>query len=154
MRIPALVAMVAATAALSACTTYGTPMTRAGANAHLAAATSAGAVCGTYGLMDRNGDGHVSKAEWDAYRTGAYSAWDTDHDGRIDRAEFERCYAANGFYAPKYYNGAYGSNYYSAFDPNKTGYISTDDFFNDRTFDMMDRNHDGMIEGDEWTWSR
>ena len=154
MRTLALFALLAGTAALSACTTYdGTPISRAGANAHLASTGTAGAICGTYGLMDRDGNGHISRAEWDAYRTGAYSAWDTNHDGRISRAEFQNCYSANGFYAPTYYNSGYANNYYTAFDPNNTGYISTDDFFNDRTFDTMDLNHNGIIDDNEWAWS-
>ena len=153
MRILALAALLAGTAALSACATTGVPMTRAEANAHLASTGTAGAVCGTYGLMDRDGNGHISRAEWDAYRTGAYTGWDANHDGRISRAEFQNCYAANGFYGPTYYNSAYGTNYYSAFDPTNTGYVTSDGFFNDKTFDTMDLNHNGIIDDNEWAWS-
>ena len=152
MRSLTLGVLLASTAALSACETAGPPATRAEANAGLATTTAAGAVCGTYGLMDRDGNGHISKAEWDAYRVGAYSGWDANHDGRISRAEFQNCYASNGFYGPTYYKTDYGTNYYTAFDPQNTGYISQDAFFGDGTWTALDRNNNGVIDDDEWTW--
>jgi hypothetical protein len=153
MRKTSLAALAATTAMLAACTTTEPPATRAEANAGLSTASAAGSVCGTYGLMDKDGNGHISKAEWDAYHAGAYTGWDTDHDGRISRAEFERCYAANGFYGAGYYEPDYSTNYYSAFDPNNTGYVTADDFFGDRTWVAIDRNNNGVIDDDEWTWS-
>lgn len=148
----ALAALAATTALLSACATTAPPATRAEANMGLATSTRAASICGTYGLMDKDGNGHISRAEWDAYRAGAYSGWDSNGDGRISRTEFERCYEANGFYDPAYYNRAYWTNYYSAFDPNNTGYIVADDFFGDRTWVAIDRNNNGVIDDNEWTW--
>ena len=152
MRALTLTVLLAGTAALAACTTTEAPATRAEANAGLATTSAAGSVCGTYGLMDRDGNGHISRAEWDAYRMGAYTGWDTDHDGRISRAEFQNCYASNGFYAPTYYNRDYWTNYYSTFDPQNTGYISQDAFFGAGTWTSLDRNNNGVIDDNEWTW--
>ena len=42
-----------------------------------------GFLCGSY--VDGDGDGNVSRGEWD----GAFSAADTNGDGQISRGEFE-----------------------------------------------------------------
>lgn len=153
MRKLAIAGAAALAIGLAGCTTYdGPPVSRAEANANLAVAGPAASACGTYGLMDRDGNGHISRAEWDAYRAGAYSAWDADHDGRISRAEFQNCWYGGGFYAPTYYNRDYWTNYYSAFDPNNTGYISADEFFGNRSWTAIDRNGNGVIDDNEWTW--
>lgn len=156
MRKFALVCLVTASA-LAGCTEPNAPppATRAEANAGLAVATPAGAACGTYGLMDRDGNGHISHAEWDAYRAGAYTAWDVNHDGRISRSEFQNCWYGGGFYPATAYNRDYWNYYYNAFDPNNTGYITAEDFFGNRTWVAIDRNNNGVIDDDEWTfWPR
>lgn len=148
-----ILVLLASTAGLAGCATGTTPpATRAEANAGLAMTTPAGAVCGTYGLMDRDGNGHISRAEWDAYRAGAYTGWDVDRDGRISRTEFQNCWYGGGFYGPAYYNRDNWTYYYSAFDPANTGYITTTDFFGDRTWTAIDRNGNGVIDDTEWTW--
>ena len=153
MRTHGLAVTLAGTICLAGCATYDTPpASRSEANAALASGGPASSACGTYGLMDRNGDGHISRAEWDAYRAGAYSAWDTNHDGRISREEFQNCWNGNGFYAPTYYNRDYWTNYYNAFDPDHTGYINQDQFFGDRSWNAIDRNGNGVIDDNEWTW--
>lgn len=153
MRKLVSIALGAAALTLAGCAETGEPpATRAEANARLAVATPAGQVCGTYGLMDQNGDGHISRAEWDNYRAGAYSAWDVDHDGRISRAEFQNCWYGGGFYGANYYNRDYWTRYYSAFDPSNTGYITQDAFFGTGTWTAIDRNANGVIDDDEWVW--
>src|SRR3569832_782509 len=130
MRTIALTALAATVMGLTACAETGEPpATRTEANMRLAAASPAAAACGTYGLIDRDGNGHISRAEWDAYRAGADSAWDVDHDGRISRAEFQNCWYGGGFYAPANYNRDYWTYYYNAIDPNKTGYNTHEKFF-------------------------
>jgi hypothetical protein len=156
MRKFALACLVTASA-VAGCTEPNAPppATRAEANAGLAVATPAGAACGTYGVMDRDGNGHISHAEWDAYRAGAYTAWDVNHDGRISRSEFQNCWYGGGFYPATAYNRDYWNYYYNAFDPNNTGYITADDFFGNRTWGAIDRNNNGVIDDDEWTfWPR
>ena len=153
MRTIALTALAVTVMGLTACAETGEPpATRTEANMRLAAASPAAAACGTYGLIDRDGNGHISRAEWDAYRAGAYSAWDVDHDGRISRAEFQNCWYGGGFYAPANYNRDYWTYYYNAFDPNNTGYITAENFFGSGTWTAIDRNGNGVIDDDEWVW--
>jgi hypothetical protein len=109
-------------------------------------------VCGTYGYVDVNNDGFISGSEWNTYRTSTYSYWDIDRDGRISRSEFERCYRAGGFYREAYYNPDYWTNYWSAFDANGDGYLSSDEYWSASTWTRIDRNGNGRIDANEWVW--
>lgn len=108
------------------------------------------ATCGTYGLVDRNGDGRISTDEWNAYRTSGYASWDVNHDGRIDRNEYANCWYGGGFY-PKY-NRATWEPSYRAFDVNGDGYLSADEYWGTTAWSQYDRNHDGVIDSSEWPW--
>jgi predicted small secreted protein len=108
------------------------------------------AACGTYGVMDRNGDGRISNAEYNDYRTGAYAMWDTNRDGRISRAEYANCWYGGGFYT-----GYKRPNYepsWTAFDTNHDGYLSNEEYWNAQYWSNLDTNHDGVIDSSEWPW--
>jgi Ca2+-binding EF-hand superfamily protein len=75
-----------------------------------------------------------------------------NHDGRISRAEFETCYRAGGFYPATNYNADYWTNYWSAFDTNGDGYLSSDEYWSAGAWSRIDRNHNGRIDSDEWVW--
>lgn len=108
------------------------------------------AACGSYGTMDRNADGRISRAEYDAYRTGAYGSWDTNGDGRISRAEYANCWYGGGFY-DKYNRAAYEPSY-SVFDTNHDGYLSADEYYSGQAWPGLDRNGDGIVDSTEWPW--
>ena len=107
--------------------------------------------CGT-GYVDVNNDGWITGDEWGTYRSTAYGAWDLDRDGRVDRAEFERCYRAGGFYKPPNYNPDYWTNYFAIFDANADGYLSSDEYWSAGAWTRIDRNANGRIDPEEWTW--
>jgi predicted small secreted protein len=108
------------------------------------------ATCGSYGPIDRNGDGRISNSEWNDYRAGGYSSWDANHDGRISRAEYANCWYGGGFYSK--YNRATWEPSYSVFDTNHDGYLSADEYWNAQAYGAYDRNHDGVIDSSEWPW--
>jgi predicted small secreted protein len=108
------------------------------------------AACGSYGTMDRDNDGYVSQAEWNAYRTGSYGGWDLNGDGRVSQREFNQCWYGGGFY--KDYDRTAWNNYWSAFDTNHDGYLSNDEYYSATAWAKMDRNHNGRIDSDEWRW--
>jgi Ca2+-binding EF-hand superfamily protein len=114
-----ITALLTTAAALSACETVPPPA---------AEAAAASNVCGTYGYVDVN------------------------KDGRISRSEFENCYRAGGFYRTAYYNPDYWTNYWSAFDANGDGYLSTDEYWSSAAWATIDRNHNGRIDSDEFVW--
>lgn len=140
MRKLAIGALLVTTAALAGCATV--PATTVAANN----------VCGTYGYVDVNNDGFISGDEWNTYRTSSYGYWDVNRDGRISRSEFENCYRAGGFYREAYYNPGYWTNYWTAFDANNDGYLSSDEYWSSSAWARIDRNNNGRIDSDEWMW--
>ena len=141
MRKLAISALLAGIAGLSACAYAPAP----------AVVAANGQVCGT-GSIDANGDGAVTAAEWTAWHTSGFANWDLNHDNRIEQSEFNTCYAAGGFYPSAYYNANYASNYWSAFDANGDGYLSPDEYWSAQAWANVDRNHNGIIDSDEWVW--
>ena len=76
LRVPA--ALAALVLALAGCSgPGGNPDTADSAQC------DGGFLCGSY--VDGDGDGNVSRGEWD----GAFSAADTNGDGQLSRGEFE-----------------------------------------------------------------
>ena len=108
------------------------------------------ATCGSYGLIDRDGDGRISTAEWNGYRTSGYASWDANHDGRISRAEYANCWYGGGFYGT--YNRANWEPSYTAFDANGDGYLSSNEYWSSTAWSQYDRNHDGVVDSSEWPW--
>ena len=141
MRTLALAALLAGTAAISGCAPVVVPTTLA-----------AGQVCGTYGFIDQNNDGIVTAAEWNGYRSGAYGGWDLNRDGRVSQSEFQACYAAGGFMPATAYNSSYWNHYWSAFDTNRDGYLSSDEYWSAQAWTNVDRNNNGVLDSNEWVW--
>ena len=143
MRKLIITALMTSAAALGACAYQPAPPA--------AVVASSGQVCGT-GSIDANGDGAVTAAEWNAWHASGFASWDLNHDNRIDRTEFQNCYTAGGFYPTAYYNPDYWTNYWSAFDANGDGYLSADEYWSAQTWANVDRNHNGIIDSNEWVW--
>ena len=141
MRKVALAALLAGTSALYGC-----------AAVPAEPATAANTMCGTYGYIDVNNDGWITGSEWNTYRTNAYGHWDLNQDGRIDRAEFENCWRGGGFYREAYYNPDYWSHYWTAFDANGDGFLSSEEYWSASAWTRIDRNMNGRIDSDEWMW--
>ena len=137
----------AALAALSACTTYE-PAPRVAT----AAEANAYARCGGTTYVDVNNDGWISGDEWNTYRSASYSYWDTNADGRISQSEFQNCWYGGGFYRDAYYNRDYWSPYWTAFDANRDGYLSADEYWSANAFARIDVNRNGRIDANEWVW--
>ena len=140
-----IILLLASGAALTACAMEPAPV-------RPATAAEAAAVCGSYGYVDANNDGFISGDEWNTYRTSTYSFWDTDRDGRIDRDEFERCWRAGGFYRSAYYNPDYWTHYWTGFDANNDGFLSSDEYWSATAWGRIDANGNGRIDENEWVW--
>lgn len=99
--------------------------------------------------MDKNGDGKVSKNEFDAYHRAYFKEMDSNHDGNISRAEMD---AVHGKLADKC-DTAFGRRF-DEVDINGDGRLSKDEaeigmpmIF--AHFDEFDANRDGKLSKDE-----
>lgn len=138
--------LLAGAAMLAGCTAYPAPVRP------IATTAAVGSMCGTYGYVDINNDGMITGDEWNTYRTSTYTYWDVNRDGRISRAEFENCYRAGGFYRDAYYKPDYWTHYWSAFDTNGDGWLSSDEYWSASAWSRIDVNRNGRIDSNEWMW--
>ncbi|MES2137035.1 MAG: EF-hand domain-containing protein [Pseudomonadota bacterium] len=105
-------------------------------------------VCGSYGLIDRNGDGRIGRDEWLAYGPAQFASWDLNHNGRIGPGEFANCWYGGGFY-PNYNRADYRTAF-TALDVNGDGYITPDEFFSGAAWARLDPTGTGYITA--WPW--
>lgn len=107
------------------------------------------AVCGTYGMLDRNGDGRISRAEWLAFGPAEFASWDANHNGRIGRGEFSQCWYGGGFWNT--YNRENWEPAFAALDLNADGGITPNEFFSAAAWARLDPSGTGYITA--WPWS-
>lgn len=107
----------------------------------------ANVACSQLGLIDRDGDTRVTRAEYDAFGDGVFGDWDADDDNRISLAEYQRCWTAGGFY-----NGNVGDHTttFEAFDANDDNFLTEDEFFGDASWRRWDADTDGALMEDDW----
>ena len=149
MRIATAAALLGSVALLAACNTVR------GAAADVASVATAFDPNRTYtpcgsARIDANGDGRISTAEWNGYRTSGYASWDANGDGRISQAEYSNCWYGGGFYQT--YNRATWEPSYRAFDTNGDGWLSNEEYWSATAWSQYDRNGDGVIDSSEWPW--
>ncbi|HVM23461.1 MAG TPA: EF-hand domain-containing protein [Sphingomicrobium sp.] len=106
-------------------------------------------VCGSYGLVDRNGDGRISRDEWLAYGGPQFAAWDLNGNGRIGRGEFANCWYGGGFATT--YNRVNWEPAFNALDLNRDGVITPNEFFSVSAWARLDPAGTGYISAWPWT---
>ena len=105
--------------------------------------------CGTYGLIDRNADGRISRDEWTGFGGSAFAAWDANGNGRIGEGEFANCWYGGGFWNT--YNRSDWRPAFAALDLNSNGSISANEFFSATAWARLDPNNTGFITA--WPWA-
>ena len=99
-------------------------------------------------LVDRNGDGRISRAEWLAYGPAEFASWDLNHNGRIGKGEFSSCWYGGGFATT--YNRANWDPAFAALDVNHDGVITPGEFFSGAAWARLDPRGTGYITA--WPW--
>ncbi len=137
--LPAISLLLALVAVVAGCATSSTPPAQSFANGAevrfrkldangdgkvTRAEFSAGYADRLFGIYNRQPDGAITKAEWDAVERansnqaeGAFRALDRDHDGKLTRDELSR-------------------------GPRRDAVVN-------RVFDRIDKNHDGVLTLEE-----
>ena len=105
-------------------------------------------VCGTYGQIDRDQDGRISRAEWLGYGNAAFGSWDTNANGRIGQGEFANCWYAGGFSAV--YKRAKWQPAFATLDLNEDGAITSNEFFNAGAWVRLEPAGTDYVDG--WPW--
>ena len=106
-------------------------------------------VCGTYGLIDQNKDGRISRAEFQGFGSAAFRAWDANGNGRIGNGEFATCWYGGGFAAT--YNQANWQPAFASLDLNGDTFITPNEFFSDAAWARLDPSGTGYISA--WPWN-
>ncbi len=147
MRKP-LISLLASAAALSGCNTVRGVASDAESVATAFDPGRTYAVCGSYGMIDRNADGRISRDEWTGYGGGAFAAWDTNRNGHIGEGEFANCWYGGGFWAS--YNRTSWRPAFTALDLNADGSITPNEFFSTTAWARLDPTASGYIA--TWPW--
>lgn len=105
--------------------------------------------CGTYGMVDRDNDGRISRAEWTAFGGGAFAAWDINRNGRISQSEFANCWYGGGFAST--YNQANWRPAFASLDINADGVVTAGEFFSASAWARLDPRNTGYISAWPWT---
>ena len=144
-----LIPLVASTALLAGCNTVRGAAEDVESVANAFDPNLTYEVCGTYGLIDQNKDGRISRAEWVGYGGTAFASWDLNGNGRIGDGEFARCWYGGGFAAT--YNQANWQPAFASLDLNADTFITPDEFFSATTWARLDPNNTGFITA--WPWN-
>lgn len=99
-------------------------------------------------MIDKNGDGMISKDEWIAFQEETFAALDKDKSGFLDEKEFAGPDKPQlAFATAAYARGLRTKEMFAILDTNHDGKISHDEFisYQQKIFDMMDAGKKGML---------
>lgn len=99
---------------------------------------------------DANGDGVVTRQEFDANRTTTFARLDSNNDGALTREEMRAGRSNRGARGHGRHHGG-GMHSLANADANSDGNITREEFLARPTqmFDRLDANHDGVIQASE-----
>jgi len=105
-------------------------------------------------MMDLSHKGMVSKADYDKYMDKLFDRMDKGHKGMLDKDDFTRKEdGSTDIYTADFQKHFHTIAMMHMMDKGK-GMVSKADFMEhmDKIFDMLDKNHDGMLEKKEFMY--
>ena len=104
--------------------------------------------------IDTNGDGQVSKAEWDAYQQKLFGMLDADSSGALDNKEFMQAHQNDvaSFATGGFATALRTSEMFTKLDADHDGKLSRSEFlaYQSKLFDMMDTGKTRMLGQNEF----
>jgi len=110
-------------------------------------------------MMDMSHKGMVSKADYDKYMGMAFDKMDRNHKGMLNEADYTYQDASAGssnFWTSDFQKTLRSLAMMHMMDKSGKGMVSKADFMAhmDKIFDMLDKNHDGMLEANEFIYEK
>ncbi|MCG8503157.1 MAG: EF-hand domain-containing protein [Sphingomonadales bacterium] len=101
--------------------------------------------------LDLDGDGRITRGEFDSHRASRFSDADTDNSGSLDADEMSKAADVRREERRARREAAKKARMFSRLDADKSGTISPDEFSTpaDKAFARMDRDGDGVVTSEE-----
>ena len=110
-------------------------------------------------MMDMSHKGMVTKADYDKYMGKVFDMMDKKHMGMLDKNAFVTDEAASGSdnpWTPDFLKALRTEAMMHMMDKSGKGMVTKAEFMAhmDKIFDMLDKNHDGMLEANEFLYDK
>lgn len=110
-------------------------------------------------MMDMSQKGMVMKADYDKYMGHLFDMMDKKHKGMLDKDDFltqEGAAGSNNPFTPDFLRSLRSEAMMHMMDKGGKGMVSKADFMAhmDKIFDMLDKNHNGMLEANEFIYEK
>ena len=110
-------------------------------------------------MMDASGKGMVTKADYDKYMGKVFDMMDKNHKGMLDKQDFLTAEMGTGsttIWTTDFQKTFRTADMMHMMDKSGKGTVSRVDFMNhmDKIFDMLDKDHNGMLEKNEFIYSQ
>ena len=110
-------------------------------------------------MMDMSHKGMVTKADYDKYMGKMFDMMDKSHKGMLDKEAFVTADVAAGssnFYTPDFLKNLRTEAMMHMVDKSGKGMVTKPEFMAhmDKIFDMLDKNHNGMLEANEFIYEK
>lgn len=105
-------------------------------------------------IHDTDGDGEVTRGQFDAQRAAAFTATDSNRDGKLDRSEYLQEFVARldrQIELRRHDQLKQGGVRFKSIDDDKNGSISHEEYvaMSTRMFERTDTNKDGVVSADD-----
>jgi hypothetical protein len=107
-------------------------------------------------MMDMSHHGMVMKEDYDKYMSKVFDRMDTKHKGMLDKEDFMKVQAGSTDIWTTDFQKTFRTAEMMHMMDNGKGMVTKADFMKhmDKIFDMLDKNHDGMLEENEFMYEK